>query len=129
MSAASPIPPALIDSSAPTDRLRIHSLTLLLSDGVTGVNRVISMLRLRRYDVRSLTADLACPGHLTETTLRVDVAFSSSQEAALLDQRLMRLPSVLDVHRADVSVGAITSKTGAAQSDPHAPCRHFEHAP
>jgi acetolactate synthase small subunit len=74
-----------------------HALrhTVLLTDGLTGINRVVGLLRQRRYDVRSLTADLECAEGDGLATLTIVVAGMTERDAALMAERLLRLPSVL----------------------------------
>jgi hypothetical protein len=80
----------LTDGIAPRtggdDRLR--TLTIRLADRVDGVNRVVTLLRSRRYDVRRLVAEVAGPHTLIRCTVR-------TTEAELLLARLDRLPTVL----------------------------------
>ncbi|HKC28827.1 MAG TPA: hypothetical protein VKB75_12520 [Jatrophihabitans sp.] len=71
--------------------------TVLLGDGLTGVNRVISLLRQRRYDVRSVAAEVARPDGHEVTWLTFVISACTEADAALLAERLLRLPTVLCV--------------------------------
>jgi acetolactate synthase regulatory subunit len=97
MSAALRLSPNLVGSTTRDERFPdCTTHTVLLSDGLTGVNRVVSLLRQRGYVVYSLTAEIAARDN-GETKLTVAVVASSERDAGVLAQRLLRLPSVLAV--------------------------------
>ncbi|GAA4690631.1 hypothetical protein GCM10023215_29150 [Pseudonocardia yuanmonensis] len=66
------------------------SLTVAVTGGLDGVQRVVTLLRGRGYPVRGLTADLDDDTGTLGLTLPLTV-----EEAELLVARLHRLPAVL----------------------------------
>lgn len=79
---------------------------VVLADGLVGVNRIVTMLRQRTCEVMWLRAELstAVAGGGTDS-VAVVVAITE-HDAALLDHRLLRLPSVLTVQRSRVGTPA-----------------------
>ncbi|WP_028932691.1 hypothetical protein [Pseudonocardia spinosispora] len=65
-------------------------------DGFDGVVRIATLLRQRAYQVKNLTADVR--DGLDRTTLTCVLAVTSD-EAALFERRLLRVPSVISVER------------------------------
>lgn len=88
-----PGPPCSEAETHPASCTRSH--TIVLTDGLIGVSRVISLLRQRRYVLRSFIAELARDRMMT---LTVVVASETESDTALLGRRLRRMPSVLEVH-------------------------------
>lgn len=73
-----------------------HSYAVHTADGFDGVARITSLLRQRAYRVRDLAADIRDDHERTTLTCTVAV---TAEEAALFEQRLLRVPSVITVER------------------------------
>jgi hypothetical protein len=66
------------------------TVTVAVTGGLDGIQRVVTLLRGRGYPVRGLTADVDADGAALGLTLAL-----TAGEAELLLSRLLRLPAVL----------------------------------
>jgi hypothetical protein len=85
----------LIPTTAAAPELRTHRRhQVLTSGGLDGVLRVVTLLRGRGYRVRDLSVDVG--EGVVCSTVRCTVSLTDD-EASLLVNRLLRLPSVESV--------------------------------
>ncbi|GEL24310.1 hypothetical protein PSU4_32640 [Pseudonocardia sulfidoxydans NBRC 16205] len=71
-------------------------VTAYVAGGLDGVLRVVTMLRGRRYKVRDLSVEV-CDG-VVESVVSCTVALTAD-EAALLVERLRRMPAVVSAEQ------------------------------
>lgn len=84
-------------TSSDTDSSQVLRVTV--TDGLAGVNRVVSLLRHRGTDPRSLAAWATTQ---VDTWVVEHSLITSQEHAALLQRQLARLPCVLAVQHATV---------------------------
>ncbi|MGD9990420.1 hypothetical protein [Pseudonocardia sp.] len=85
--------PVTLDAVHPTHR----RVTAYVTGGLDGVLRVVTMLRGRGYKVRDLSVEV-CDG-VVESAVSCTVALTAA-EAALLVERLRRMPAVVSADEA-----------------------------
>lgn len=114
--------PPCNEVETPASCTRSH--TIVLADGLIGVSRVIiSLLRQRRYVLRSCIGELARDRMMM---LTVVVASETESDTALLERRLRRIPSVLEVHTTPADIEFLSyreSRGTSGRAEPTAPRR------